>query len=127
MDISAALTETVWWAQAVIQKFPEDVLARKDRASVFFVTLVARLVSDPSPKCRALVGHTLKALILVSHPSLTSLTLYRGLRVWLMITLPSITLCQMLLVPWNGLESFWHWDIRKPRSDAPGSLNWDQN
>ena len=87
----------------MIQKFPEDVLARKDRASVFFVTLVARLVSDPSPKCRALVGHTLKALLLVNHPSLTSLSLQRGLRVCLKVTLPLTTLCEMLLVLWNGL------------------------
>ncbi len=54
--------------KAVIQKFPEEVLVKKDRASAFFLPLVARLVCDPSPKCRALVGRALKALLSVRHP-----------------------------------------------------------
>ncbi|BDA46528.1 probable small subunit processome component 20 homolog [Coccomyxa sp. Obi] len=53
---------------AVIQKFPDSLL--ETWAPVFFVPLVARLVSDPSPKCRALVGRTLKALLLRATPVL---------------------------------------------------------
>jgi len=53
----------IHFLQAVIQKFPDSLL--EEWAPVFFVPLVARLVSDPSPKCRALVSRTLKALLLV--------------------------------------------------------------
>lgn len=51
--------------QAVISKFPDAVLEKWE--SVFFMPLVARLVSDPSPKCKSLVGDTLKVLLQVSH------------------------------------------------------------
>ena len=55
--------------QAVVAKFPEQLL--QEWAPVFFLPLVARLVSDASPATRSAVGATLTALLQVwPHPFL---------------------------------------------------------